>query len=207
MTEMLDIYDDAFQPIGTKSRVEVHQAGDWHRVFHCWVICQHEGQPALLLQRRSSIKDMFPDHLDVSAAGHYAAGETMADGVREVQEELGLSVDFSMLLPIGKRLSVNRYDRLIDRELADVFLHETSVTPAEIQFDPVEVAGVVPLPIGDGIRLLSGEISGLTVSVYEAERTSRTIKLTDFVPTHDQYYLKICLLIEHYLSGERRLLV
>ncbi|MBZ0275880.1 MAG: NUDIX domain-containing protein, partial [Anaerolineae bacterium] len=95
MTEILDIYDEQLNKIGTKERGAIHRDGDWHKVFHCWVAYRDEsGRDFVVLQRRGPDTEVFPNLLDISAAGHYQAGETVRDGVREVREELGITVQF-----------------------------------------------------------------------------------------------------------------
>ena len=89
---MLDVFDDMGRFLCVKPRDEVHQAGDWHRVFHCQIATIRNGVPSLVLQRRSDQKAAFPGLLDLSAAGHLSAGESPTDGVRELAEELGFSL-------------------------------------------------------------------------------------------------------------------
>ena len=81
--EMLDVFDDLGCHLGVKPRDAVHQSGDWHKVFHCQIVTIRGGIPVLVLQRRSTEKAAFPGLLDISAAGHLAAGEAPPDGVRD----------------------------------------------------------------------------------------------------------------------------
>ena len=81
--EILDVFDEGGRHLGTKRRADVHRDGDWHLAFHLWVVA-----PAgVLLQRRARGKSSWPGFLDASAAGHLLAGETIRDGLREVDEE------------------------------------------------------------------------------------------------------------------------
>ena len=61
------------------------------------------GGSYLLLQRRAATKDTWPGYLDVTAAGHLASGEETVDGLREVEEELGLRIEPERLVPLGTR--------------------------------------------------------------------------------------------------------
>jgi isopentenyldiphosphate isomerase len=87
--------------VGTAGRLQVHADGWWHQTFHCLIISQRNDQPSLLLQLRHPDKDTFPNLLDISCAGHLLAGESAEDGVRELEEELGVQVAFSSLIPCG----------------------------------------------------------------------------------------------------------
>ena len=92
MIERLDIVDPSGQLIGSDDRDAVHRGGHWHQVFHCLLV--RLGPPSrVLLQRRLGAAASFPGLLDITAAGHLAAGESPLDGVREIREELGIDVD------------------------------------------------------------------------------------------------------------------
>ena len=61
MAELFDIYDENLQKIGTKPRHEVHRDGDWHRVFHCWVIYRDtDGKDWVVLQKRGPNSRYLP---------------------------------------------------------------------------------------------------------------------------------------------------
>jgi len=80
------------RPLGAlKPRGAVHRDGDWHRSIHLWLI-DTEGR--MLLQKRSEYKDTHPGLLDVSCAGHITGNdEVLETAVRELEEELGISMD------------------------------------------------------------------------------------------------------------------
>ena len=73
MEEVLDIYDEDWNHIGTAPRSEVHEKGLFHQVVHCWVIAQTE--PVLYFQQRAHTKKDFPDCYDLACGGHMDAGE------------------------------------------------------------------------------------------------------------------------------------
>ena len=120
--ELFDVYDAAGRPTGrVKRRQDVHRDGDWHRSFHCWVTCEADGPPALLLQRRGMRKDTWPGRLDVTVGGHYRAGEALQEVVREVEEEIGRSVRLGNLGHLGGRVWLSApAPGVLDRELQDV---------------------------------------------------------------------------------------
>lgn len=82
------------RPISTgnlKARKRVHKDQDWHRSVHIWLV--DISQRKVAMQKRSMNKDTFPGRWDISAAGHIeAGGDSKETAVREVAEELGLTV-------------------------------------------------------------------------------------------------------------------
>ena len=99
---MVDVLDERGEKTGEVAwKSEAHRAGLRHRCFHCWILDPRG--PHLFVQLRSAGKDTWPDLLDVTAAGHLRAGEETLDGLREVEEELGLSARPEELLPLGTR--------------------------------------------------------------------------------------------------------
>ena len=98
MEERFDILDGSGAPVGqARPRSEVHARGLWHRAFHLFLVARLDGVPHALLQRRSEDKDTSPGKLDVAVGGHFSAGETIVEAVREVEEELGLRVSVGEL--------------------------------------------------------------------------------------------------------------
>ncbi|MCB9452016.1 MAG: NUDIX domain-containing protein [Anaerolineaceae bacterium] len=206
MTEILDIYDDQLNKIGTKERGAVHRDGDWHKVFHCWVAYRDvSGRDFVVLQRRGANTEVFPNLLDISAAGHYQAGETIYDGVREVQEELGITVDFDDLIPLGVRIGMARYENLIDHQFADVFLliHDQDISTYHYQVE--ELAGLVALPVDEGLELCAGDRDRVEVRAVGLQSRIVTINNDDLIPTLDDYLYKMLILVKRALNGEKHL--
>lgn len=91
--EMFEIFDDDDQPLGFLApRSECH--GDpslIHRTAHV-VVFNSKGQ--ILLQKRSSNKDVQPNKWDTAVGGHLNPGESYEEAAyREMSEELGVFPD------------------------------------------------------------------------------------------------------------------
>lgn len=208
MTELLDIYDENLTHLGVKEREAVHRDGDWHRVFHCWVIGRDSlGRDCIVVQRRAAAKDTFPELLDVSAAGHYQAGETIHDGIREVQEELGIPVDFSQLVPVGLKIHVARYGGKIDCEFSDVFFFVTDCSLNRFSYQRDEVAGLASLMLDEAIELMAGERDSIEAEAVGLDSNVIVLRATDFVPRIDHYVLRVLLTARRCLNGEKYLVV
>ena len=94
MAEYLDIVDENGQPTGEIiERSAAHREGIPHRTSHLWLVRELDNQIQILLQKRAMTKS-FPGCYDISSAGHIPAGQDyIPSAVRELKEELGLSVD------------------------------------------------------------------------------------------------------------------
>jgi isopentenyldiphosphate isomerase len=140
--ELLDVFaSDGTTHLGVRDRAEVHRDGHWHLAFHLWVVTD----AGVILQRRASDKDSWPGHLDATAAGHLTAGERIADGLREADEELGVTYRYEQLTPLG----VFRVDEALrpgfhNREHQHVFaIRDERPLDAWDAWDRVELDGLV----------------------------------------------------------------
>lgn len=208
MVELLDIYDENMTHLGVKDRDSVHRDGDWHRTFHCWVLYRGgDGIDYIVMQKRGPDKQLHPNMLDITAAGHYEAGETLADGIREVKEELGIDVPFDSLIPVGQRLGVGRYNGLVDREFNDVFflLRDTPLNTYQIQAE--EVSGLVRFAIDDGLALFAGERESITGEAIGLGAAMIEMRVGDFIVSADRYTYRTLVLAKRCLNGEKHLVI
>jgi isopentenyldiphosphate isomerase len=150
--ELLDVYAPDGTHLGVKPRGAVHRDGDWHRAFHLWVVSS-EG---VLLQRRGATKAAWPSRLDATAAGHLLAGEDVADGLREVEEELGVSYPPGALQSLGAhRIEDSGAPGIVNREVQLVFaVRDDRPLASWTRFDRDEVDGLV-LVDHDGFEALA----------------------------------------------------
>jgi len=208
MSEELDIYDASLRPLGKMDRDEVHRTGQWHRTFHCWIV--DITRLRILFQTRSLITKTHPGKLDISAAGHLAAGESVADGVREIAEELGITVTVDDLISAGERVEVSDSPSGIkNREYQSVYFLTTHHDLFEFSPDPSEVAGLAALPIAEAIDLFSGRVPFIEVDTVSVEANGslipgrRRIEVADFIPRIQRYYLAATIAAERVSAGKR----
>lgn len=87
--EIFDVVDENDQVTGQATRAEVHRRKLFHRAVHV-MVTNKRGE--VLLQQRSSLKDVHPDLWDSSVSGHLDSGEDYAAAaVRELDEEMGIT--------------------------------------------------------------------------------------------------------------------
>lgn len=180
--EQLKIFDSKGKLTGTASRADAHKKGLWHETFHCWFIEEKENRTFIHFQLRSPDKKDFPNMLDITAAGHLTAGESVKDGVREIEEELGISLDLDDLIYTGTVRDEIIIGDFIDRELCHVFIYK------------------IPDGTEPGYVFLDDEVSDIIeieLSVFESlwlKRTAsskingKSVTRNNFVP-HEQNYI------------------
>jgi isopentenyldiphosphate isomerase len=192
-TEKLKIFDEEKNPIGVATREEVHRLGYWHETFHCWFVQKAEDTDYLYLQLRSKTKRDYPNLLDITAAGHLLADETVQDGVREIKEEVGIDVSFEELLPLGRIEYCVITDDFIDKELAHTYLYIYEKTFEDFTLQD-EVAGVVKVALNDFVDLWFGERETVKISGFEMAKNSdktffeKYVGREQFVPHEINFY-------------------
>jgi len=162
MPELFEIFDAQNQPLGyTKERRLVHQHGDWHRTAQVYVL---NDRRELLCNLRHPDKDVFASLWDVCIGGHLAPGETyLAGAVREMGEELGVSLQTGDLLFVGN-VSINGGDAvkgLLDREHAGVFAWRTDRSAENFDYQREEITRLTFFPLAEVRHNLNARLPGV----------------------------------------------
>jgi isopentenyldiphosphate isomerase len=159
--ELFDVLDSLGNPTGEqKSRAMVHRDGDWHRSFHLWIV---KDDSYVLFQRRSKEKDLEGGKIDVTVGGHFRAGESLKDVVREVEEEIGLKVKPEDLHFLFTRSGERRYAQAVDREFVEVYALRCDQPLSDYYMTCSEVTTLYEVPIAKAIDLYQ---NGQFVAVY-----------------------------------------
>jgi isopentenyldiphosphate isomerase len=197
--ELLDIYDEFMRPRGVKSRSRVHADGDWHRTFHCWIWMKREGRTCLLFQKRSTDKDVHPDLLDITAAGHLLAGESVREGARELEEELGIRVPFEKLIPAGTVQDASTCGERIDNEFCHLFFYESRIPLRDYRLQREEVAALLMIEWEQAKAVLRGTIPSAPACGIAADGRKLEFAAVrdDFVRHEPAYYEYV------FAAGER----
>ena len=146
--EIIDIVDENGIPTGeTIERSIAHQTGVCHRTTHIWIVRKRDEKVQILLQKRSKNKDSFPGCYDISSAGHIPAGVGFAEsGLRELKEELGISISQEELIDCGLHcvLMENEFHGIpyVDNQVSKVFLlwKDIEVEDLRLQKEEIESA-------------------------------------------------------------------
>ncbi|KIL49066.1 NUDIX hydrolase [Jeotgalibacillus campisalis] len=191
--ELLSVFNDNEEKIGVLPRHEVHAKGAWHETFHCWLIKKTGNQLSLYFQLRSPEKKDYPNLLDITAAGHLLATESVEEGARELEEELGLKLPFTSLQPLGTIKEKLVHGSVTDAEICRVFSYEIKHEWA-FTLQMSEVKGLVQIELNAFKELIEEKREEAWISGFEEDENGRynvdkTVNKNDFVP-HDQEYFR-----------------
>lgn len=161
--EYLDIVDADGIPCGQiVSREDAHRNGIRHRTSHVWLLRRNlSGNAEILLQKRCAEKDSFPGCYDISSAGHIPAGQSFSfSAVRELREELGLTVAEDALCPCGLRRFA--YEGMFhgntfrDDQVSMIYGLWYTPEMGEIRVQPEEIESVLWLDVEECVRSVEG---------------------------------------------------
>ncbi|WP_299261589.1 NUDIX domain-containing protein [uncultured Aquimarina sp.] len=169
--ELIDILNRDGKPTGeVRLKSEAHRLGLYHASVHIWFYTLNGN---ILLQKRATDKDTFPNLWDISVAGHIGAGETVENSVlREIEEEIGVSTSKKNLNFIGMYLSEKQpTPEIFDNEFHYIFLSELKVSTEELILQKEEVSEIKLM----SIKLLTDHLHNIDTK-------------KNYVPHDTQYY-------------------
>ncbi|MCT4612097.1 MAG: NUDIX domain-containing protein [Clostridia bacterium] len=117
---------------------EAHRLGLWHKAVHIFIVNNND---ELLIQKRASDKDFYPNVWDLSAAGHISADETsLISAIREIEEEIGISVKEEELKYLFTIREEHIYEDINNKEFLDVFFIKKNIDSNNLKLQVEEVA-------------------------------------------------------------------
>jgi isopentenyldiphosphate isomerase len=142
MDEYIDIINNSGEISGeTCLKSEAHKKGLYHASVHIWIINENN---QILIQKRAADKDTFPNLWDISVAGHISAGELPINAaIREVEEEVGISIKKNQLQYIGASTKkiIHKPD-FIDYELHHIYICRLNFNISELKIQKEEVSEI-----------------------------------------------------------------
>ena len=146
--EYVDILADDLTITKTCLKSEAHKNGWLHPTVHIWF---YTDKGEILIQKRAKNKSSFPNLWDVSVAGHIGAGEEVINSaIREIREEIGLSVLPKDLNKIGlfKEKFVHDID-YTDNEIHHIYLAKLEIDIGLLRIQKEELSGIRLISIDD----------------------------------------------------------
>jgi isopentenyl-diphosphate delta-isomerase len=169
-TEFTKIYTAEGEPTGSVATLrEVHQKGLWHQTVHVWVVTPDK---KILMQKRAKIKTAGADEWD-NHGGHIEKDEDPTTAaVREVKEEIGLTLAPSSLKQCLRYQKSQSYNggTFVENEYIILYIAEATVELAALKLNYEEVSevglfSVSELSVG---KAPDGCIIGLNAQEYQA---------------------------------------
>jgi isopentenyldiphosphate isomerase len=211
----VDIFDDRYNYIGIASKKNAHEKGLWHRTFSCLVVDPQRGVVHLQKKHFNQYSFDRPDYVEaVTAGGHYEAGESIEDGIRELHEELNLkNITYSDLYSLGiRQTSVTITPQYIEREFQHLHLLPLKISLHEYTLGNTEVSGLVEITIEDGILLVTAKVAEIPANFLHwpegatvADIFSGTLRKTDLIPGYlatDRLYLRMFIAAQRIVAGQ-----
>jgi len=126
----------------------------------------------------------------------------MLDGLREVEEELGLRVQPERLVPLGTRKVEQEIPAGHDREFHEVFLLADATPPGDLRLQKEEVEAVFRLDLDD-VQVLYKTGSAPAREFAEGKPAATRLHLAEFVPQNEEYLRDVAGAARRLLSGAR----
>ena len=206
--ELIDIFDENMNFLGTVMKSQAHREGLWHKTFHCWLAQKtEEGKTMLWLQLRKHNKDIFPNKLDITAAGHIKAGEEVKDGYREIEEELGIKLNKDEIIKLFTSKEIYEIENINNREFQMVYMAMVTGSPYKAVLQPEEVEGLYEVDINEFTDLLDEKLEKIEAKGIKLnpDRTYtmeyRDIVKSDVAPHSKDYYKKALDMIKRYVDN------
>jgi len=207
-TEKIKIVDKNLNEIGVAERQEVHRNGFWHETFHCWFISLEKQTNYIYFQLRSPLKKDYPNLLDITAAGHLLADETVNDGIREVKEELGIDLGMEELINLGIIEHSLTEEDFLDNEFCHVFLYyrQGEINGFELQTE--EVAGIMKARFSDFKNLWLGSAEEIRMAGFVISEDGTQTKIdkyvgkNQFIPNTARYFETFIRRCQEHLKNE-----
>jgi hypothetical protein len=192
----------------SKTIYEAWEAGDWVGTFNLWVVQSIDGCDSILYQQRCFTGPWGAGLLDVTAGGHYDAGEQIEHGLREVKEELGKTYLFQDLHYLGKKLYLKDEGKRKLRYAVDVFIVLDNSALGSFILQRDELEGLYTCPIDDLIRIhtepeYSFRARGMRFNEEMLIPSEIGVTKDSFPFNWDNYHFKMALIARRFLRGEK----
>lgn len=194
--DILDVYDQNGMHTGTCERKTVHDDGLWHFAMHCWLYTKIDKTQYVIFQRRQTDKRIFPNKLDVAAAGHYIAGEQLEDGLRELIEELNINPSDIEVSFYGTEKFSYEDSEIKNNEFWNIYVCYFNFNGYDIAFEESELKDVLFLPLNETMELMQSNGEGDVCGFSVKQKKLVPINLDDFVAPYRDYFITLLKFIK-----------
>ena len=161
MDEMVDVLTETGKFTDNVEMKQLcHKKGLWHKAVAVFII---NSKNQVLLQKRSKNKKMWPDMWDISAGGHVLAGEFGFQAIiREIKEELGLSVKKEEIIFIGCSTSINKKGDILNKHFNEYYIVTKDIDEKNLSLQKEEVSEVKWINKEEIIERIKNNYDGIT---------------------------------------------
>lgn len=204
--EIIDLVDTTNKVIGKVGKKESHKLAKWHRTVS--FILVDSKQKLIYFQDKAKPSELSSEDFFVKLnGGHLLSGETPEQGLRELEEELGIKTNPENVIPIGvNQTAVDFSEDYKIREFVYYFIVDIEDVLSKVKFQDGEVSSVIYFDPEQALKLVLGGTKEITGNVFNGETESPiALKSTAFKNfTDDNLYLRIFLAVKRYFEGEPR---
>lgn len=138
--DIVKIYDDMFNLIGTEPWSVVHEKGLLHQVVHLWMYGDESDGRWLYFVQRSKKRENFPGLYDLPVSGHIDPEETFSHAVVSLtKERLGLNLLPEFLKHVGNIHQVIDSGNYHDNAFCQVYVKKIELPIPEFEIHGVEM--------------------------------------------------------------------
>lgn len=138
--DIVKIYDDMFNLIGTEPWSVVHEKGLLHQVVHLWMYDDEADGRWLYFVQRSKKRENFPGLYDLPVSGHIDPEETFSQAIISLTEErLGLKLLPEFLKHVGNIHQVIDSDTYHDNAFCQIYVKKIELPIPEFEIHGVEM--------------------------------------------------------------------
>lgn len=207
--EMIDIYNENHEYLGICEKGLAHRLGLWHETFNGIIV--NKKNKSIIFQIKNAKHNNIhkANKIEISIGGHYQAGEKIDAGVREIEEESEIKIDFKDLIYLGERQvsTIVKSDYIV-REFQKMFIIPYDGKVENLKSIDDEILSFVEFKIDDCIKLFLKKIE--SISGIDNKNKKEKFNLRNFVEAYlkgDELYLKLAICAKRYSEGERKELI
>lgn len=193
--EYIDIYDENENLLGFCEKKIAHEKGYWHKVFGCVIFNSKKNTVFLQIKNPKHNQIHSQELLEITCGGHLISGEVISDGVREIKEETGISVNFSSLdFLLKRKINKTIHKNYKIKEFQYYFALDKAMKITDFKdFDSEEIMGFVELNIQDVFDLINKKKNSINGLNNDGSKTLITLNDLDQDYIKDKLYLTLLL--------------